>query len=180
MINNSKFKIGNIYNNWTLLDITYSSPKNYKFQCNCGFIKNTSNPYNILNNNSKKCVTCANKDKWGDYSGLPNRTWVTITKTARKRNIEFNISKDYAEKILINQNYKCALTKLELKFVFAPYNIMKEVCNNCNTASLDRIDSSKGYIEGNIQWVHKDVNLMKNILNQDYFISLCKQIANNN
>ena len=29
------------------------------------------------------------------------------------------------------------------------------------TASLDRIDSTKGYVRGNIQWVHKDINWFK-------------------
>jgi hypothetical protein len=48
-----------------------------------------------------------------------------------------------------------------------------------HTASLDRIDSSKGYCEDNVQWVHKDINRMKNTFDQDYFISLCKLIAEN-
>jgi hypothetical protein len=26
---------------------------------------------------------------------------------------------------------------------------------------MDRIDSNKGYVEGNVQWVYKYVNLMK-------------------
>jgi len=30
------------------------------------------------------------------------------------------------------------------------------------TASLDRIDSNRGYLRGNVQWVHKRVNIMKN------------------
>lgn len=43
--------------------------------------------------------------------------------------------------------------------------------------SLDRIDSKKGYVVGNVQWVHKDINRMKNTFPQDYFIQVCKQIA---
>jgi hypothetical protein len=45
------------------------------------------------------------------------------------------------------------------------------------TASLDRIDSSKGYIEGNLQWVHKDVNIMKMDLSQVEFIDYCVKVA---
>ena len=45
-----------------------------------------------------------------------------------------------------------------------------------NLASLDRIDSSKGYIEGNIQWVHKDVNWMKQDYSNDYFLNMCRTI----
>ncbi len=46
------------------------------------------------------------------------------------------------------------------------------------TASLDRIDSSKGYTKDNIQWVHKHVNLMKHKFDQKYFVDICKLIAN--
>jgi hypothetical protein len=50
---------------------------------------------------------------------------------------------------------------------------------SAHTASLDRIDSNKDYVEGNIQWVHKHLNLMKNILSQEYFINLCNKVSNN-
>lgn len=45
------------------------------------------------------------------------------------------------------------------------------------TASLDRIDSSRGYVEGNVQWVHKDVNFMKQALSQERFVELCTLVA---
>ena len=45
------------------------------------------------------------------------------------------------------------------------------------TASLDRIDSNKGYVEGNVQWVHVDVNYMKLDYDQDYYINICRLIA---
>lgn len=47
-------------------------------------------------------------------------------------------------------------------------------------ASLDRIDNTKGYVAGNIQWVHKAINLMKLDLVQKDFINWCKKVAENN
>jgi hypothetical protein len=44
-------------------------------------------------------------------------------------------------------------------------------------ASLDRIDSSKGYIDGNVQWVHKEVNEMKMQATQNEFIEYCNLVA---
>jgi hypothetical protein len=67
------------------------------------------------------------------------------------------------------QEGKCALSGLP---IFFPATNKGEF-----TASLDRIDSSKGYIEGNVQWVHKDINIMKNKFPQDYFIKICKLVA---
>jgi hypothetical protein len=48
------------------------------------------------------------------------------------------------------------------------------------TASLDRIDSSKGYVIDNVQWLHRDINMMKQRFSQEYFINICKHIAENN
>jgi len=92
----------------------------------------------------------------------------------RDRIIEFTITMEYAWNLFLNQNRKCALTKLPLELFHIEYG--KTIGN----ASLDRIDSSKGYIEGNVQWIHKDVNMMKYNFNQDYFIKLCKLIASEN
>ena len=45
------------------------------------------------------------------------------------------------------------------------------------TVSIDRIDSSEGYIKGNVQLLHKDVNMAKQAYSQEYFITMCKSIA---
>lgn len=47
------------------------------------------------------------------------------------------------------------------------------------TASLDRIDSTKGYVEENVQWVHKDVNFMKSNLTEQRFKELISKIYHN-
>ena len=93
---------------------------------------------------------------------------------AKKRNIEFLISLEYMQKILDDQNYKCALSGLNLS-----------VSNNMSfsrkgTMSLDRIDSSKPYVEGNIQWLHKTVNIMKNKWAEEEFFIWCKLVAEHN
>lgn len=43
-------------------------------------------------------------------------------------------------------------------------------------ASLDRIDNSKGYVEGNLQWLCKRVNYMKHTMNNEYFLTWIKSI----
>lgn len=44
------------------------------------------------------------------------------------------------------------------------------------TASLDRIDSTKGYIHGNLQWIHKDLNQMKSNRTQDEFLEWVRKV----
>jgi hypothetical protein len=48
-----------------------------------------------------------------------------------------------------------------------------------DNASLDRIDSSKGYAKDNIQWVHTMVNMSKNRYNQQKFVEMCIAVARN-
>ena len=83
---------------------------------------------------------------------------------------EFLITIEDAEHQLQKQNFKCALSGKELK--------ISRFRQEDKTASLDRIDSNKGYIKGNIQWIHKDLNYMKNDLSQDDFIHWCREIVN--
>lgn len=39
------------------------------------------------------------------------------------------------------------------------------------------MNTSEGYVKGNVQWVHKDINLMKNALDQEYFVNLCTKVV---
>jgi hypothetical protein len=63
-------------------------------------------------------------------------------------------------------NGQCALTGWDLSMGYS----------DC-TASFDRIDSSKPYEPGNVQWVHSMVNMCKNKYSQDKFISMCKAVS---
>jgi hypothetical protein len=103
-------------------------------------------------------VRSANGSKYGDRT---------------RKSKELTLTIEEAWDLFLLQDRKCALSGLELCFP-------KVSKDKTWTASLDRIDSSKGYILGNVQWVHKDVNIMKNKFNQDHFISICKKISQKN
>ena len=94
---------------------------------------------------------------------------------AKKRNIEFKITKSEAYEKFLAQNKKCKLSGLPLSF---PLHGTDLINNGC-IASLDRIDSNMSYTYNNIQWVHKDINLMKNALSELRFMELCKLIVGN-
>ena len=83
---------------------------------------------------------------------------------------------EYIDSLLNEQHHVCAISGM-------PIHLSSEKRRSkdfCNTASLDRIDSKMGYELGNVQWVHKDVNLMKNYFSNEYFISVCKLISAKN
>jgi len=91
----------------------------------------------------------------------------------RSRNKEFNLTLEYLKEIWDIQKGICPYTGIQLK----DWNY-KTKSNSLYTASLDRIDSDKGYIKGNIQFVSKNINYMKNKLSHLETIELCKIISN--
>lgn len=93
------------------------------------------------------------------------------TKGNSRQKHKVEISIEYAWNLFLKQDKKCALTGVSLQFGNT---------SSRNTASLDRIDSTIGYLVDNVQWVHKDINWMKNKFKLDKFIYLCKQVASHN
>jgi hypothetical protein len=65
----------------------------------------------------------------------------------------------------------CQLSGLEIAFKKYQKNIN-------NVASFDRINPNFGYIKGNVQWVHKEVNELKWDLNNEEFLAFVKDIYN--
>lgn len=124
---------------------------------------------------NKTCKKCSNRKTDNCHRGMFNLiriSWYYKSKiSADLRGLKFDISIEDVWNMYIEQNGKCALSGLEIGW--------SEV-GMIHTASIDRIDSSKGYIKENIQLVHKDVNFMKQRFSQKYFIEICKNIAVNN
>jgi len=151
-------------------------------KCVCGKIVSKRGDH-IISGGVRSCGCQHPKNQSGNknpgfkgYEKISGVLWYRIKNGAKIRNIEFNITIQYIWELFGKQNGKCAISGLELYFS----ETYDEFLNRDTTASLDRIDSNKGYIEDNVQWVHKKINKMKMELNQQEFIKLCKIIGNNN
>lgn len=107
------------------------------------------------------------------FKEINGNYWGYLKKQANKRNKKFEITIIYIWNLFLKQNRKCAISglKLRMKRRRGLKHDLKQ------TASLDRIDSSKGYIEGNVQWVHKRVNMMKGQLKDDSLVEFCEIIT---
>jgi len=133
-----------------------------KARCDCGR-ELEANCYSLMAGNSKTCGFCNRIENYKDISGS---YWRSIQRRAENRGLNFNINIEKVWRIYELQNFKCALSEWDLsKFEFA---------------SLDRIDSKLGYIEGNVQWLHRDINKSKWNLNQDWYKTICWLVSNNN
>lgn len=114
-----------------------------------------------------------NNYQWSGFEEISGTYWNSIKNSAKIRNINFDITIEYAWNLYIQQNKKCNYTNLDICFAKSKKKM------SLATASLDRIDNNKGYIEGNIQWIHKDINWMKRNFSEDVFINYCKLIVKN-
>ena len=142
-------------------------------QCECGRYSKVNATY-LVHGKSKRCSYCnAHAKRWYPTDRIPEQYWKHILSGAKKRDIPISISPEKAYEKFIEQDRKCALSEETLCFP----KCATEWKNYPSLPSLDRIDNNKGYISGNIQWLHKDVNRMKNVHRQDYFVELCKKIA---
>lgn len=172
---NGVFTEGQKFGKYTIFcsDIIIEKEAKIKCQCECGNI-NLVSCYSLIKGTSTQCSLCGNSLKqsnnpaWRGFGNIPNKIFKKLESDANKRKIKFGITIEFLDELYNKQKRKCALTGLDLDTSLT--NL---------TASLDRIDSSKGYIEGNVQWVHKDINMMKRVYSQEYFIEMCKLVASN-
>ena len=112
-----------------------------------------------------------NNVNWNGFGELPRSYYTRVKANANVRKIEFNVTIEDMWERYIAQNGMCALSGQKM---VPPTN-----SNNKNQlkASLDRIDSNKGYTVDNIQWVTSIVNVIKSNLPEDYFVELCRKVA---
>jgi hypothetical protein len=164
------------------------STTKWKCECKCGIIKDVyaSHLKSGDSQGCSKCFTEGNKGKghkqFAGYEGISKTFWSDIQngasgKKGKRTPVEFSITIEFAWNLYVQQNNKCALSGIPLHMQYRSNRYKSD--NIEHTASLDRIDSSKGYIEGNVQWVHKDINMMKRTYDQGYFIEMCRKVANN-
>lgn len=93
---------------------------------------------------------------------------------AKSVNREHTIDTAYLRQLYQEQEGRCAISGIEMVIrgercaADSPYSI-----------SLDRIDSDKGYVEGNVWLVCTGINLMKSRLSMNQFIEFCQKVVEN-
>jgi hypothetical protein len=153
------------------------------------FVKNTG----CVNNRTNRCKDCeavwskqyytANKEKiikrnakyrvdngmWYNKS-LEHRLRYVMQlgiSRAKKKRIVWNLSLEFLMQLWENQEGICVYSGVPLSYED----------NHPHTVSLDRIDSSKGYTEDNVQFVCTIVNYVKQRFDEGAFFDFCKSVT---
>lgn len=171
---NAKYVVGFMKDDFEIIErlTPIGESKTITFQCRCvecGELREITNK-NFAQNDKTKCSKKNRPSNWTGHELISGSYWKRIQKQAQDRNIIFDYNINDAWELYKKQNGKCAYTGIDITF-------SKQ--KSGNTASFDRIDSNKGYVDSNVHWVHKDVNMMKRNFTETYFISLCEKVITN-
>jgi hypothetical protein len=169
--------VGKAFGNWTVLEANIKKGRRKFFGCLCACgNERLVERENLLAGKSNGCRKCAgmsgpNNPRWTGHKDIPGQFYSIARKGAEIRGIDFKLSIGDLQELWERTDGRCSVSGIRIELGGKRKGL---------TASLDRIDSRKGYELGNIQFVHKDVNLMKNKFNQQYFIMVCSLIARHN
>jgi hypothetical protein len=165
---------GKKFSQWSVLQFSRTTEHGdaiWYCQCSCGLKKEVAAQW-LVSGNSTKCRECANLPT-NYIEELSSTFWNKILRGAKKRKIPVLLSKQEAYEKFLKQDRKCYYSGVEIYF---PKN-GKALLQNDWTASMDRIDSFKPYSAENVQWVHKDINMMKGTLPSEKFILWCQLVT---
>lgn len=164
--------IGKVFGQLTVISYSYTkSNKRLQWNCLCSCGKNcVSDGVDLRQGKIKTCgcrIYRKSRTNWQGYKDISKSYWQVVNHNAQQRNLDFDITLEYIWDLFQTQNGKCVFTGETL--TLCPYKDQ--------TASLDRINSNKGYIKGNVQWVHKTINKLKNNFSDEDFIEWCRKIV---
>lgn len=156
-------------------------------RCDCGHI-GVRRKDHVESGRTKCCKSCSARNtlkshpnphfsehEHGGVGDLSLTFWRAIRDGAERRGLEFSLTIAQAWELFLSQNGRCALSGAEITLSSKTKNGNPDY--DLFTASLDRVDSRRGYYIGNVQWVHKDINRMKGDLPQAEFLQWCKKVS---
>jgi hypothetical protein len=120
------------------------------------------------------------QENFEDVKNILSFLRANLTRAANrgKDSQTIDVNLDYVYRVGSNQDFFCALTGDELEFTRGGQIWLGKWCNP-NSCTIDRINSSKGYVEGNIQLITWKANCLKQHLDNEEFIEFCKDVAQN-
>ena len=161
---------GKRFGKWIVLNkphISTSKGAFWRCKCDCGKIKEVCS--NDLRKGISKSCGCANTLPKGE-SGF-NRTFNHVRKQAINRGYSFNLTKNEAKTLFLQNCAYCGSNPSCL------VDSSKNRSNgDFNYNTIDRIDNSKGYTKGNVQTLCYDCNRMKGTLSEKEFKNHLKRI----
>lgn len=136
-------------------------------RCDCGGTLKQRGE--VLHKNKTNNCGCDVRGHWEGCGDLSMTMYGRVLRNAAIRGLTVDVSIEFLWRLYLRQNGRCALSGLPI-FLSKRDSVASE-------ASVDRIDSALAYTETNVQWVHKEINMMKQDLSEARFFELCQHVA---
>ncbi len=160
----------------TLTEYKYQQKKGRNTFCSRSCSCSYHNSQQILNpKGTNHIANLGGKIGRGKDEYSPFRWFMKVIK---QRSKEFDVDLQYLKQLWEEQKGLCVFTKWKLTLP-AGSDGWKDKEDKTYRASLDRIDSSKGYVKGNVQFVSLMANLAKNNMSDEEMFKFCSAVAKN-
>jgi|TARA_B110000259_G_C13940318_1_gene372501 hypothetical protein len=103
-----------------------------------------------------------------------NKLYHSSKTNSIKKTLQFNITTDYLETLYIGCQGRCPFTGIKLDPVSGTI-----AERNPKGISIDRIDSSQGYVKGNVRLVSTWYNNAKAAGTDEFIVEMSKRLVNN-
>lgn len=128
-----------------------------------------------------KCADCfntVNRARTTEYRKDPlqfiKTRFTGYASRAREEGCDFNLTVEYLQNRWTAQAGHCYYSAKLISFESVT---TKGNAPHRDTPSLDRLDPTKGYTQGNVVWCSYAMNRMKNDFNYDEFVAACKHVC---
>lgn len=126
--------------------------------------------------NQKKMASITKNRRERDVRSLLTALVVSVKSRSKRKGYQFDLDEEWVDATLAAQRGKCALSGATL---LASAAIGKQRAHK-HTASIDRIDSTKGYTKDNCWIVTCIINSAKNAHKVEDVIEMCKNVLTHN
>jgi hypothetical protein len=136
----------------------------------------------VLSNKSEKrdrlsgISNLISDNKRDEYS--PFRWYMGRIRQRREKKGDTNLTVEFLKDLWEAQEGKCALCNMDLVLPVSTSGKW-ETGSRLKKASLDRIDSSKGYVRGNVRFISLMANTALGTSTDEELIEFCKAVGNN-
>lgn len=142
-------------------------------KCDCGN-KTEVNTGRFLHKQKQSCGCLVFRKKtrapnWKGIGQLSAVRYHVLKNKAKRRGLSFNVTHEFLWELFKSQKGICKLSGVKIDLGSSK--------DDYGTASLDRINSVRGYEPDNVQWVHKTVNFMKQALSDKELLEWCQKIV---
>jgi len=118
------------------------------------FYTQRTNPYQNYSGKCKKCISDQEKSRYHESEFSWRKKQYDVKLSAQRRNISFDLPEDYLQSLFTIQEGLCAYTQQPILTVVGQGHIPQAL-------SVDRFDTSVGYVVGNIVLVTRRANSIK-------------------